>query len=624
MSKYTSDSIETLRFPDTIRRNPAMYIGGTDSYGLFVILRELLDNAADEYLAGRNKAVAAVINDEGYWVQDGGSGIPQGVKKFEIQVNGKPVINKMPTMQAVFGELHTSGKFQSEAYKVSIGSHGVGVKGTNATSDLFEAWTCYKDNWFFIQFKKGVLTKPVAPCKPPKSPLTGKPMTKGTLVHFKPDNSIFTVKSFPPAMLVEWAEVMSYLSPGFQIVLKIKDKTKSFLSKQGPKDYIADRLKKLNAEAEQDIFEFNNELATVVVAFSNVDGFEVKGFTNGLTNSQGGKHVDSVASGLYKAIQPYTAAKQVFTTHDFRDGLIGIVNAKLHKAQFSSQDKAKLSDPRMGKEFEDVIAHAAEEFFKKNKSLAKRICERAAKINELKNKFKSSKAVATALNKVKKQGLPPNYAPAHKSVPVKERELFIVEGDSAAGGFRKVRKKNQALLPLSGKILNVLKAKGDKALISKAIVNILGAMGFDPKAEDPLSKLQIGKVVCLADPDPDGAHINCLLLTLFSTYLPGMFERGMIFVADMPEFYAIHKDELFVGPTLSSVQQKLVKAKIKTDVFHAKGWGEVDEQVLKILAVDDTRKLVQLAPISGEDKSTFNRLMGRDDGAATQTKDSNE
>jgi DNA gyrase subunit B len=272
----------------------------------------------------------------------------------------------------------------------------------------------------------------------------------------------------------------------------------------------------------------------------------------------------------------------------------------------------------MSKDFEAMVLEAAKKFFKSNKAMAKRLCDRASKINELKNKFKSSKAVATALNKVKKQGLPPNYAPPHKSVPTTDRELFIVEGDSAAGGFRKVRKKNQGLLPLSGKILNVLKAKGDKALVSKAIVNILGAMGFDPKASDPLAKLQIGKIVCLADPDPDGAHINCLLLTLFSTYLPGMFERGMIYIADMPEFYAIHKNQIIVGPTLSYVQKRLVSLKIKADVFHAKGWGEVDSQVLKILAVDDTRKLIKLQPITANDKSTFNSLMGKDEpvGAA--------
>lgn len=608
---YDSDSIQTLRGLESVRKNPAMYIGGTDGYGIFVCMRELLDNAADEYLAGRNKSVGAFIDSDGsYWVQDAGSGIPQGIKTFELEVNGKTVTSTIPTMQSVFSELHTSGKFKSDAYKVSIGSHGVGVKGTNATSEYFEAYTCYKDVWYSIKFKRGKLVQPVQKTKAPKSPITGKLMTRGTLIHFKPDPTIFTAKSFPPSMMLEWAEVMSYLSPGFQIVLKVKDKVKSFLSKEGPKDYIKMRLAKLQAEAEADMFESSTDLATVVVAFSNVDGFELRGFTNGLSNSQGGKHVDSVAHGLFRALQPYVAAKQTFTHHDFRDGLLGIVNAKLHKAQFSSQDKAKLTDPRMGKEFEDQIFEEAVKFFKSNKSMARRLCERASKINELKNKFKNSKAVATALNKVKKQGLPPNFAPAHKSVPPKDRELIIVEGASAAGPLREVRQKHQALLPLKGKILNVGKAKGDRALLSKDILNILGAMGFDPKAQDPLAKLQLGKIICLADPDPDGHHINCLLLTLFKTYLPGMFDRGMIYVADTPEFYSIHKDQIFVGEKISEVKEKLRKAGVKADVFHVKGWGEVDAQVVKKWVIDDTRKLIKLNALTAEDKSVFGRLMG--------------
>ena len=626
LGKYNSDSIETLRFPESIRRSPAMYIGGTDGYGIFVCLRELLDNAADEYLAGRNKSVGAVVDADGsYWVQDSGSGIPQGLKSHEVEVNGKRMIAKTPTMQAVFGELHTSGKFKSEAYKVSIGSHGVGVKGTNATSEYFVATTCYKDKWYSIRFEKGILVKAVHETKAPKSPLTNKPMTRGTLIHFKPDPTIFTVKTFPPSMMLEWAEIMSYLSPGFQIVLKVRDKVKVFLSKEGPKDYIKNRLAKLEAEAEPDVFESNSDLATVVVAFSNVDGFELKGFTNGLSNSQGGKHVDSVASAVYKALIPYKAAKQEFSTTDFRDGLIGIVNAKLHKAQFSSQDKARLTDPRMGKDFEDMIFEDAAKFFAANKAMAKRLCERATRINELKTKFKASKAVATALNKVKRLGLPPNYAPAHKSVPIKDRELLIVEGASAAGPLRQVRTKNQALLPLKGKILNTMKSKGDKALVSRDILNILGAIGFDPKHEDPLKKLQVGRIICLSDPDPDGHHINCLLLTLFSKYLPGLFESGMIYVADAPEFYSIHKDQIFVGDKLSEVRAKLDKAKIKANISHVKGWGEVDAQVLKSWVVDTkTRKLIKLNPITAEDRAEFEKYMGADasarrEGATNET-----
>jgi DNA gyrase subunit B len=613
VAKYDSDSIETLRFPENIRQSPSMYIGGTDAHGLFVILRELCDNFVDEFLAGRNKNGAIMVATDGsYWVQDSGSGIPQGFKTNEIVVNGKTIKFKTPTMQAVFGELHTSGKFRSDAYAVSIGSHGVGVKGTNATSEYLDVWTCYQDKWYTVGFKKGKLTTEVSPCKVPRSPFTNKTMARGTLIHFKPDASIFSVKSFPPAMLVEWTEIQAYLNPGLKMLVDVRGKQKQFHSEKGPSEYIQKRLVQLKAVSETDMFEFNNDLAQVVVAFSNADGLELKGFTNGLANPQGGKHIDSVISALYEGVKIYAGIKQVFTVRDFSDGLVGIVNAKLHKASFSSQDKAKLVDDRMGQDFKDIVFTATKKFFVTNKALAKRLCDRATKINELKTKFKASKAVATALNTMKRNGLPPNYAPPARETPVGQRELFIVEGDSAAGGFRKVRLAHQALLPLSGKIKNAVRTKGDKALLSKAIISILSAIGYDPKQADPLKKLQVGKVILLSDADPDGSHINCLEHALLSKYLPDMYEQGMVYVADMPEFYAIKGDQLFTGDTLSEVKKKADKVGLKVDVLHAKGWGEVNHQVLKLLAVGGQRRLIKIDPLSEEDLRVFHNLMGAD------------
>lgn len=181
------------------------------------------------------------------------------------------------------------------------------------------------------------------------------------------------------------------------------------------------------------------------------------------------------------------------------------------------------------------------------------------------------------------------------------------------GGLRKVRQRHQGLLPLRGKIVNCIKAKGDKALLSQSILSILGAIGFDPKQEDPLKKLQIGKIIFLADADPDGSHINCLLHVLVARYLPGMYDAGMVYVADMPEFYSIVKDQIFTGDTLSEVQGKLATAKVKGDVLHAKGWGEVDPQVLKILAVDSSRRLIKINPLTEQDRMRFFSLMGKGD-----------
>jgi DNA gyrase/topoisomerase IV subunit B len=446
--KYTSDHIETLTFPDSVRKNASQYIGGIDSQGVWNVCRELLDNAVDEALAGRNSAVLLFLDKDGsYWVQDKGPGIPQGIKTQVVEVSGKKVKSQMPTMQAVFGALHTSGKYRDEAYKVSIGTHGIGAKGTNATAEFFEVWTCYDDKWSSIKFAKGELVQGVQSCKPPKGPMG--PVKEGTLIHFRPDKSIFSTVKFPITMALEWASIMSYMNPGFRIVVaKPGAKPKVFLSKLGVKDYIKDRLTERKVEAEADIFEFHSGLADVVVAFSNLDDCDLRGFTNGLHNVQGGYHVDSVSKALFNAVAPYRNKKHTFTRREFDEGLLGIVNAKLHKASFSSQDKAKLTDVRMAAEFEKEVTDAAIAFFKKNKALAGRLCDKANKISELKQKFKASKAVATALNSVKRNGLPPNYAPASRSTKIPDRELFIVEGDSAAGGFRKVRKAHQALLPL--------------------------------------------------------------------------------------------------------------------------------------------------------------------------------
>ena len=618
-ASYDSSHIETLRFPDNVRQNPEMYLGSTEAQGVFKIIGELVDNAVDEAHAGRNTGVHLFVDKDGsYWVQDKGSGIPQGTKTFEVSVNGKQVKSSMPTMQAVFGELHTSGKFRSDAYAVSIGTHGVGAKGTNATSLFFDVVTSFKGKWYSIGFKKGLLTSPVAPCRAPKSPVTGKVLTNGTLIHCKPDPSIFKVQNFPLAMAVEWAELTSYMNPGFTILVSAwmkatkAVKTRKFYSEGGAKDYIAKRLVDLKATAEPDHFEYSGDLADVVVAFSNFDGCDLRGFTNGLHNVQGGHHVDSVSKALFQAIFSFKTARQKFNRRDFDEGLLGIVNAKLHKAAFSSQDKSRLTDTRMTAEFEAVILAAAKKFFSKNKAMAARLCERAAKLNELKSKFKASKEVVTALSKMKKVGMPPNYAPPHRDVPIRDREMFIVEGDSAAGGFRKVRQPHHGLLPLFGKIANVEKMKSAKALATKAIILVMTAINYDPKAADPLAKINTGRIICLADADADGGHINNLLLALFRKLMPEAYDRGMIYVADMPEYVAQTKGRLITGDSQQEVKDKLDKLGLKATVKHFKGWGEVDPAILKVLAIDPTRKLIQLNPISSEDGVEFSKVMASD------------
>lgn len=512
--EYSSKHIETQRFPDNIRNSPAMYIGGVDAYGMWTCTKELLDNGADEYMAGRNDQVTLFLdNDSSYWVWDSGHGIPQGEKKWTQSTAAGKQEFSMATMEAVFGELHTSGKYRADAYAVSIGTHGVGAKGTNATAEYFDATTLYKGKWYSVRFERGIITQHVKLAKAPKLP-TGELLKKGTLIHFKPDAKIFSVKSFPPSMAVEWAEVMAYMNPGLRITVQSHKSKKTYLSKIGPQEYIQARLEKLKVEGERVMFVHKDDLSDVVVSFANYDGCDLRGMTNSVTNSQGGKHVDSVTGALYDGLKPFIKTKKVdgkavplFREADLKEGLVGLVNAKLHKAQFSSQDKARLTDDRMGKDYEVALAKLALKFFKENRALALRLCERATKLNELKTKFTMSKKAAASLNAVKRNGLPAKYAGFDPKTKITDRELFIVEGDSASGSLKEARFPYQAILPLKGKILNALKDNKGKALESEEVINILAAIGYDVKAVDPYAKLTIGKIICLADPDPDGPFV---------------------------------------------------------------------------------------------------------------------
>jgi DNA gyrase subunit B len=516
--RYSSASVKTLRFPDDVRASAGMYMGSTDSQGVWVAVREPLDNAVDEFLAGRGTMVHLYADPDGsYWIVDDAGGIPQGLQKHVQRINGKDVTIKTPTMQAIFADLHTSGKYHSEAYEVSRGTHGIGVKGTNATAEYFDVWSCYENEWYEIGFKRGVLTQEVKKSKAPKLWDGTKPK-KGTIIHFRPDPKIFTAKSFAASLVTDWAELAAYLSPGFKVVVTSPKGSKEFYSTKGPIEYIEKQMATLKCEGEAKMFFYKSALADVIVAFTNHSAFAVKGFVNGLSQPQGGKHVDSVTGALYEALKPSIKVRKVkengkakevpaFRESDLREGLVGLVNLYLHKATYSSQDKAKLTDDRAGAPFEAMLAEEARKFFDANKALATRLCERATKINELKTKFTLSKKAASKLSAMRRGGLPAKFASWDPRTKVQDRELFIVEGDSAGGTVKEARFPYQGVLPLKGKIMNALK-KAEATLESVEILSILAAIGFDVNAADPYSKLQVGKIVCLADPDPDGPFVG--------------------------------------------------------------------------------------------------------------------
>ena len=501
-----------------------MFIGSTDSHGLWVLIREMLDNAIDEFLAGRGSWAHLHVQDGEYWVLDDANGIPQGIQRHVQHINGEDVTIKTPTLQAVFADLHTSGKFHTEAYKISRGTHGIGVKATNALSKFLNVYTFYEGQWYSIIFKKGKIVQSVEKCKAPTL-WDGSKAKKGTLLHMAPDLTIFSSPSFPSSLTVEWAEIATLLSPGFKVVVSSPKGRKEFFSDKGPSEYVTRFVEKHNLLGERQMFEYKSELADVIVGFTNYDGCSVRGFVNGLSQAQGGKHVESVTGALYAGLKPFIKLKKVkedgktkevpaFREADLKEGLVGMVNMYLHKATYSSQDKAKLSDDRAGEPFEQMLEEVATKFFADNKALASRLCERATQMNSLKQKFTLSKQAAKALNGLRRNGLPAKFASWDLKTKAADRELYIVEGDSAGGTVKKARFPYQGVLPLKGKIFNALKDAGDKTLESDEILNILAGIGYDVNATDPYAKLQVGKIICLADPDSDGPFVGDTLIRI--------------------------------------------------------------------------------------------------------------
>jgi DNA gyrase subunit B len=440
-----------------------MYIGATDDVGLFTLLREVLDNTVDEALAGHCTEchIHADPSNNEYWVYDNGRGMPVGNIKISEVTSNKTVM--MPALQAIVSLHHAGGKLNAEgssAYLASRGSHGIGIKCSNFLSDLFEVFTFNKGKWWTIQFKKGIMTRPLTQVKAPKHPVSGKLLELGTLVHFIPDQTIFSAKTFSLKYVDSWATLAAYFTPKFRVHFSnAKGNKKEYYAPGGPKQFVQDRVDKLGCTAlSPDTFIYQTALIDCVLKFTDYDGCELQAFTNGLFNCEGGKHQQAVFAAVLQAIQPYIKKKQEFSIQELKEGLVGLVNAKLSAPKFDSQTKEKLVDDRCGVDLKNELAEAFKKFFASNKALAGKICDRCAELKGLRNKFIASKTVLKELKAISRKGLPVKAATSPNCKP-EQRELYLLEGESAAGGCRDARDpKYQEILPLKGKILNCVVA----------------------------------------------------------------------------------------------------------------------------------------------------------------------
>ncbi|WYW02784.1 DNA topoisomerase II large subunit [Pseudomonas phage vB_PpuM-Peetri] len=632
---YSADSIRALSGLEIIVNNISMYAGSSDSDAIFTLCREPGDNCVDEALAGRNDEVLYKIH--GKWkgsayypdrviVVDNGTGIPIEKPKGESRT----------ALEIVTSHIHGGGKFKDAgAYDQSRGTHGVGIKLTNALSSLFQVFTFRNGAWWTIRYENAKLvanTRKATPAEM-KDVFTqfGSVRKKGTILVFTPEYSHFDKGSnLSIATLRNWCELGAYLNSGvrFQIDYNKSEKSHEVLEyyhKDGLTAYMERRLVDLKCEVMTDTpMLYRGKHVDLLLTFTDAEGCKLDSYTNTLYNSVGGNHQRSLFTWIAEALEPY-AGKHDFHKDDIREGVVGMINFKIDTPKFSGQTKERLSDPRFEELCTDEIFEALQKFFKKNKELAQQLCERAARLRNLKEQFSLTKKAAGALKKMRTgSNLLPGKLTEVKECPVAERELFTVEGDSAAGTAKSARMKSpyryQETLALKGKILNVIKevqkGKGDAIWDSVEVQCILVSMGYKPESKDPLKDLRIGKFIIMADADDDGAHIAMLQIALIAKFLPAMFDMGMVYIADLPKRMVTIKekgrDKMYFGNTVDEIQKQIPHIK-NPPIVYLKGLGEMSENALRETAFDpSTRKLIKIMPASASELLDIDRLMGVD------------
>jgi len=613
---YDASDIQVLEGLEAVRKRPGMYIGSTSSRGLHHLVWEIVDNAIDEALAGYCDDIEIIVNKDGsVTVKDDGRGIPVGIHEK----------TGISTVETVYTVLHAGGKFGGGGYKVSGGLHGVGASVVNALSKWVTV-TVYKDGKVHeVKFANGGKTiqqlTVIGECSLDRT---------GTTVTFMPDEEIFkeTIE-FDYDILRTRARELAFLNKGLRIILsddRLEDKRDDFLYEGGIKEYVALLNENKNAIHEDIVYvEGIEENVSLEVAFQYNDGYNsaIYSFVNNITTPEGGTHEDGVKASLTRIINNYAKNNKILkdnddalTGDDVREGITMIVSAKVPEPQFEGQTKTKLGNSEVRKVSANIFAEGFERFLLENPEQAKVIIEKAMTAARARVAAKKAREFARKKGSVDLPAFQGKLTGC-SSKDATECEVFIVEGDSAAGTAKDGRDpKTQAILPIRGKILNVEKARLDRALSNEEIRTMITAFNTGIGEEFDLSKLRYHKIIIMTDADVDGAHIRTLLLTLFYRYFKPLIENGHIYAAQPPLYSIKH------GKTIKYVLDEEERDKYlatlpsntKYEIGRMKGLGEMDAHELRETTMHiDSRilKRINLDDAMAAD-SIFDLLMGED------------
>ncbi len=560
---YNEDSIKILEGLEAVRKRPAMYIGDIGERGLHHLIQEVVDNSIDEALAGYCKNIIVILHKDGSCsVQDDGRGIPTGPHP----------VKKISTLEVVMCTLHAGGKFDKSSYKVSGGLHGVGVSCVNALSVETEV-TVFRDGSIFKQrYHEG---KPVAPVEN-----VGNTRKTGTLTRFYPDPTIFKTTTFKFAKVSERLRELSFLNSN--VTIKITDERENKEEKFHYEGGLVDFINYIEVSANT----YTRPISITGLGKSDVgadiqvdiclqynDGYSenVLSYVNNINTIEGGTHVTGFRTALTRTLNNYSSEKMPnnkvkvsLTGDDFREGLIAIISIKVPEPQFEGQTKTKLGNGDVESVVRTIVAEKLDDYLEHNPIEARKIIEKAAMAAEARIKARQARELVRRKNALENTTLPGKLADCSIS-NAEETEVFIVEGDSAGGSAKQGRDRRfQAILPLKGKILNVIKAREYKILENEEIRTIIQAIGTGFGLEADVSKLRYGKIILMADADVDGAHIKTLLLTLFYTFLRDIIVEGHLFIAQ-PPLYKIKKGKKEVYAFDEKEREEVILSFQKTD-----------------------------------------------------------